>query len=174
MIRRKLIRELTNRLLSQNDIKQAPVDVQKIACSAGATISRKAVDDQLSGFLLRRPGNQAPVIGVNRQQAPARQRFTIAHELAHLLLHATAPVHVDRTLVNLRDAHSSEGTSEEEMEANLFAAELLMPASFLQRDVAQLSTAFDVDDELQVGRLAKRYGVSNQAMTIRLSRLGCF
>jgi Zn-dependent peptidase ImmA (M78 family) len=174
MIRRKLIRDLTTRLLSQNHIKEAPVDVEKIAATAGATISRKAVDDQLSGFLLRRPGKQPPIIGVNRLQAPARQRFTVAHELAHLLLHATTPVHVDRMLVNLRDTHSGEGTSEEEMEANLFAAELLMPANFLQRDVAKLGTAFDVDDELQVARLAKRYGVSKQAMTIRLSRLGCF
>jgi Zn-dependent peptidase ImmA (M78 family) len=174
MIRRKLIQDLTARLLSQNGITQAPVDVEKIAASAGATISRKAVDDQLSGFLLRRPGKHAPVIGVNRQQASARQRFTIAHETAHLLLHANVPVHIDRALVNLRDERSSEGTSEEEIEANLFAAELLMPASFLQRDVAQFDAAFDVDDEFQVARLAKRYGVSKQAMTIRLSRLGWF
>ena len=174
MIRRKLIRELTTRLLSQNDISQPPVDVEKIAKAAGASISRKAVDDQLSGFLLRRPGNQPPVIGVNNQQARVRQRFTVAHELAHLLLHATPSVHVDRTLVNLRDEHSSDGTSEEEMEANLFAAELLMPQSFLQRHVAQFGPAFDVHDDSQVERLAKVYGVSTQAMTIRLSRLGWF
>ncbi len=70
-----------------------------------------------------------------------------------------------------RDTHSSEGTNVREIEANLFAAELLMPEEFLMRDVKRVCL-LDLLDEEAVKELAQQYKVSAQAMTIRLTTLG--
>jgi Zn-dependent peptidase ImmA (M78 family) len=57
----------------------------------------------------------------------------------------------------------------DEIEANAFAAALLMPESFLRQDLKKLS--IDFDDASQIEALAKRYNVSSQAMTFRLLNL---
>ena len=56
------------------------------------------------------------------------------------------------------------------MEANRFAAELLMPIEFLQADLEK--SEFDLADDSELQTLAKRYGVSLQALAIRLNGLG--
>ena len=111
------------------------------------------------------------MIGVNRDQAAVRQRFTIAHELGHLLLHERSQVHVDREFrVRLRSGVSREGTDRDEMEANRFAAELLMPIGFLRADLEEWE--LDLADDRQLRALARRYGVSTQSLAIRLNNLG--
>lgn len=57
-----------------------------------------------------------------------------------------------------------------EMEANLFAAELLMPKQFLDADLAKLGGLDLFEDEV-LRDLAKKYEVSVQAMTHRLTNL---
>lgn len=87
-------------------------------------------------------------------------------------MHEGDALHVDRRfLVNLRDTKSSEGTDLEEKEANLFAAELLMPRQFLERDVAEIGVV-DLEEEDVIRELAEKYEVSTQAMTFRLNYLG--
>jgi Zn-dependent peptidase ImmA (M78 family) len=171
-IRRKHISGVVNRLLNQHGIQAAPVPVEDIARSLGARVERTPADDELSGFLYQQKNSKLTIIGVNENHHPNRQAFTIAHELGHSLLHDVDDVHVDRNFrIKLRNSASSKGENVEEMEANLFAAELLMPTSFLKKD---LKTIEDVDlvDEGVISKLAGRYGVSTQAMTIRLSHLG--
>lgn len=73
--------------------------------------------------------------------------------------------------VNLRSDESSEGRDVEEIEANFFASRLLMPDVFLHADPRTTSIDMDDDDEA-VAALAKEYKVSQQAMTLRLARLG--
>jgi Zn-dependent peptidase ImmA (M78 family) len=86
-------------------------------------------------------------------------------------LHNMEDVHVDRGFsVRLRNAASSEGTNIEEKEANLFAAELLMPDRFLEKDVKSIDVV-DLVDESVIAKLAGKYGVSTQAMTFRLAYL---
>jgi Zn-dependent peptidase ImmA (M78 family) len=71
--------------------------------------------------------------------------------------------------VNLRSDLSSQGIDPEEIEANYFAACLLMPREFLEAD----PTAFfvDVEDATAVASLARSYGVSAHAMSLRLAGL---
>ena len=57
-----------------------------------------------------------------------------------------------------------------EIEANQFAAELLMPHDLIRRDLKKLPS--DIEPETAVAQLARRYQVSIQAMTIRLNGLG--
>lgn len=76
-----------------------------------------------------------------------------------------------RFQIQLRDGNSSKGESEEEKEANLFAAELLMPGHFIERDLAE-AEAFDLESDAKVSKLAEAYEVSSRAMTFRLAYLG--
>lgn len=172
MVRRRHIRSLVDRLLTEHHIRTAPVPVAELAKALGAEVQYEPADDDLSGFLYRDRGRKTAVIGVNAHQHPNRQNFTAAHELGHFLLHDFDTVHVDRQFkVWLRSETSSQGTDDEEKEANLFAAELLMPAKFLEIDISSIGT-FDLFNEEIIQSLAVRYGVSTQAMTFRLGYLG--
>jgi len=172
-VRRRKIRELVETLLSEAKTSAAPVPVWDIARQKGARIAVDSLEGDLSGFLFR-DGAQT-VIGVNTHHPAVRQNFTVAHELAHLLLHDQGheQLHVDRAFpsVRLRDDESSRGINDAEKEANLFAAELLMPAAFLRSDLAGHSALDPYDDEF-IPSLAKKYGVSVQALTFRLQYLG--
>jgi Zn-dependent peptidase ImmA (M78 family) len=171
-IRRKHISGVVNRLLSQHGIHSAPVPVEDIAKALGARVERTPAEDELSGFLYQQKNSGLTIIGVNENHHPKRQAFTIAHELGHSLLHNVDDVHVDRGFrIKLRNSVSAKGENVEEMEANLFAAELLMPVSFLKKDLKGIPDVDLVDEEV-ISNLANRYKVSTQAMTIRLSHLG--
>ncbi len=175
-VRRKRIQTLVARLLRENAVTRGPVPVERIAESLGLRIKRQATDEDLSGFILRDPKGGRSVIGVNKAHHHNRQRFTIAHELGHYLLHEGSLVHVDRERafkVNLRGDEASKGSDASEKEANLFAAELLMPAPFLQRDL-RTSGILDVrgEDDSVLKEWAKKYEVSPQALGFRLMYLG--
>lgn len=171
-IRRKHIRSLIGQLLEAHGIEVAPVPVEVIAPALGIRVQYEPAEDELSGFLLRDLSHQKAIIGVNDRHAKNRQRFTIAHELGHYLLHKQETLHVDRRFqIQLRDNNSSKGESEEEKEANLFAAELLMPMHFIHKDLEAIE-ALDLEDDSLIFGLAQKYEVSTQAMTFRLAYLG--
>jgi len=161
---------LVQGLLATHKIKEAPVPVEKIAKAQGARIFYQSLDNDMSGFLYR--DKAQAVIGVNTHHAPVRQNFTTAHELGHLLLHDQEQLHVDHGLrVRLIDDMSSQGTDEAEREANLFAASLLMPKEFIEADLAS-EDYFDLLDDGFLQNLARKYGVSAQALVHRLKNLG--
>jgi Zn-dependent peptidase ImmA (M78 family) len=157
-------------LIQENKLSEAPVDVEVIATSLKIEVRKTPAEDDLSGFLLKQT-NGTVVIGVNSLHHPNRQRFTIGHEIGHFLLHHHEQVHVDRSVLKLRDANSSKGENEEEIEANRFAAELLMPYKFLEQDLVKYAANGSLDDR-GMAQLAARYRVSVQAMTNRLISLG--
>lgn len=170
-VRRRKIDGLVQELLSTHKIEEAPVPIEKIAKAHGARIFYQSLEDEISGFLYR--DNNQVVIGVNTHHASVRQNFTTAHELGHLLLHDSEQLHVDHgfRVVRLRDGVSSEGSDEHEREANLFAATLLMPKEFLDADLSGLEF-FDLLDDMKLYDLARKYGVSTQALVNRLKNLG--
>jgi len=174
-IRKKQIQEVVEELLSDHNIKQGPVPVDKIARSLGITITLDQVDNDLSGFLFRDQKVGKTVIGANKSHHPNRLRFTIAHELGHYLLHAGEVVHLDEEpasfTLDFRDGKSAKGQDDNEKEANLFAAELLMPAKFLRQELE--GKHFDLlTNNRGLERLAKKYKVSLQALMFRLANLG--
>ncbi len=173
-IRRKLIRNQTSELLAKFHVSAPPVPVDKIAERLGIHVVGRPAEDDISGFLLRDRQGQV-VIGVNDQHHPNRQRFTIGHEIGHFLLHKGEDLHVDETgsgyEIRLRQGHSADATDVDELEANLFSAELLMPADFLERDLASLAPVCLADDD-KIKQLAAKYKVSAQALTLRLTHLG--
>lgn len=169
-IRRRRIESTIEGLLARHGVQEAPVPVDRIAKAEGARIFYQSLEDNVSGFLYR--DSAQTVIGVNTHHAPVRRNFTTAHELGHLLLHDQEQLHIDHDFrVRLRDDRSSEGTDEAEREANFFAASLLMPRAFLEADLSGQEYVDLLDDDC-LRELARKYGVSTQALAIRLKSLG--
>ena len=163
------LRPFAIRLLSECGINDAPVPVEHIARRLGAEIRYSPFDGELAGMLVRREDRPA-VIGVNSAHHTNRQRFTIAHECGHLRLHGGKEVHIDRTFrvnVNRRDERSAQAVDPDEIEANRFAAELLMPHDMILDDIIE----FDIEDDEDLEELAAKYQVSVQALTYRINSL---
>lgn len=170
---KKKIENLVQEVLGERGVERPPVPVEDIARSVGALIRYVPFEGEgeVSGMLFRNA--EQTIIGVNSLHHPNRQRFTIAHELGHLLLHKEQEeLHVDTGVysVQLRDNVSSQAVSRAEMEANRFAAELLMPKSMLLAELRAGEVDFESEDGLL--NLARRYRVSAQAMSLRLNNLG--
>lgn len=110
------------------------------------------------------------IIGVNSLHSANRQRFTIAHELGHLVLHGDE-LHIDEGFpFAFRDEISSLAVDPAEIEANQFAAELLVPEAWLAAEIRGQHLDIESDDVIEA--LAKKFGVSVLSMTHRLSSLG--
>jgi Zn-dependent peptidase ImmA (M78 family) len=155
-------------LVEEFDISQPPVPVEAIARRLDARLTYEAFEGDVSGMLYREDDHA--IIGVNSRNAPTRQRFTIAHEIGHLILHRGQPVFVDRfVLVNWRAG----GSGREEREANAFAAELLMPRTLIETEIDRaLSRRGSITPNQLVAELSRRFQVSAEAMSYRLSNLG--
>jgi Zn-dependent peptidase ImmA (M78 family) len=165
-LRRKKIQELVDALLARFRVKGPPVQVVQIARKLGLELQHHAFDkEEFSGILVREGGRA--VIGVNSSHHPNRQRFTIAHEIGHFLLHGGDRIFIDRSYnVSFRSSVSSLGTDLEEIEANTFASYLLIPEGFLCKDPDAVD--IDIEDDVAIKRLARKYRVSPQAMAYRL------
>lgn len=164
-----LARKRARQLVQAADISTAPVPIEKLAHQIGAVIRMEPFDGRLSGMVHRQADGTA-VIGINRKQSVYRRRFTIAHELGHLLLHEDKLLHVDeRFPIGFRTGISGFAIDSKEIEANQFAAELLMPESFLLKDIGQVQEDLDIEEVIE--RLSQIYDVSREAMAIRLSAL---
>ncbi len=162
------IRKEAEALLKRCKVKSVPVVVEDIAQALGARIRYSPFDGELAGMLIRDDTNT--VIGVNSLHHINRQRFTIAHECGHLVMHKGIDVHIDRSFrVNRRDQISSKAIDPEEIEANRFAAEILMPHKILVKDLVEY--AIDVENEEELKVLAEKYKVSLQAMTLRITNI---
>jgi Zn-dependent peptidase ImmA (M78 family) len=163
------LRPIVRQLLDRHGIKEPPVPVSRIATKEGALIRYSPFEGELAGMLVR--GEEGAVIlGVNSLHHMNRQRFTIAHECGHLLLHKGKDVHIDRTFrVNRRDEVSSQAVDPDEIEANRFAAELLMPYDMIMNDIVDYEIDMEGEETFKV--LAEKYEVSVQAMTHRITNL---
>jgi Zn-dependent peptidase ImmA (M78 family) len=96
---------------------------------------------------------------VGSRKPSSRQRFTLAHELAHYLVDDLGPVHVDELGVRAR--------SLAEMRANAFAAHLLMPETGVRAAVEGVD-----DDAERAVRVALSFGASVSAAAYQLGNLG--
>lgn len=140
--------------------EELPVDVLGAAKKLGVYVYSAELADKVSGVLVRDPsyGSKSGfVIFVDQDEPAYRQRFTAAHELGHFVLHKDSIG--DRVEDNylLR----SEGMSnKQEVEANKFAASLLMPMDMIKAEMEAGNTT--------ISGLAKKFQVSPTAMSIRL------
>jgi Zn-dependent peptidase ImmA (M78 family) len=101
------------------------------------------------------------VLWVNGEQAPVRQRFTLAHELGHAWCQHDGRLEVD-TFATL----SGKTTNPYEIQANAFAAEFLVPRAAME-DVVHGDQSLD-----EVVTIAAHFGVSAIVVAYRLGTLG--
>ena len=137
----------------------APIDdlVRSLEEDAGVHVALWQLGEHgLAGMYQKREG--VPVILVNSSSHPLRARFTLAHEHGHHRLGHDAAV--DRVI----DTRSRD---RREVEANQFAAELLVPRLGVDEWLAACGRGVDLET---VVRLANRYGVSSEVALHRLER----
>ena len=138
--------------------RRFPVDPVRIARGLGINVVDVPLGGDVAGALVKEAGTD-PLIMLNETDNANRKRFTTAHELGHFVRHTDEEYeYIDR-----RDTLSSLGQDPEEIYANAFAANLLMP----EKDVKRLH-----GDDVTDYEMALRFGVSREAMRFRLVNLG--
>lgn len=145
-----------------------PLDLEKLLKNIGISalpmnfseIEKRLKSGHISGVVLSNCNNA--VIYYNEKDTVNRQRFTIAHELAHISMHLT-PDSNDYPYIDWRINENE--NDKDEVEANIFAGELLIPLSELKEKYLKLKLPNSRD-------LAMLFGVSINVMEKRLNYLG--
>lgn len=140
--------------------QRPPVDLNGIANELGLVIYSESLAPGVSGVIVRNPdyGTRSGfAIFVDRDEVAVRQRFTAAHEIGHFLLHNHL---IGERLEDNYLLRSNQMSSQQEVEANRFAADLLMPRNLIQQAMNEGYT--------NVETLADLFQVSRIAMGIRL------
>lgn len=137
-----------------------PVQLGAIAKALGIKILSSTLRSDISGEI--RETNGEVTIKVNRHDAKTRQRFTVAHELAHYFLHRDLLKDGIVDDVLYRSSHSTSI----EQEANRLAADILMPIHLLNKLVLQCNHEKETSRKIEY--LAQELNVSITALKIRL------
>jgi Zn-dependent peptidase ImmA (M78 family) len=158
-------REMARKYLKKHKVTEPPVPVEAIVKAEGFQLHWVDYPDDTSGESWWE--GAVGHIAVNRRHHPNRKRFTMAHELGHLVMRHTKYRLEDHSILDGPRARpgtdeASEGGEEIEMdsrdpvevEANQFAAELLMPLALFKKEW---------QGGTDVPTLAKRYRVSEEA-----------
>ena len=129
----------------------------------GVPVFGRAVDDdQFLGMLLFAPDQPLAAILVNAKTRTSRRNFSMAHEWGHLVWK------LSRGDLASDIFYRNEPNGEEEMFANVFAAQVLVPDDGIENFWEQCPGPEDVVSPEGVQKLASRFGVSFQVMTYRL------
>ena len=141
-------------LAARYGYRTAPIPVRDLVRDLGIHLS----EVQSPGWsgASRHHDNGEGYIWVRADEIEPRKRFTIAHELGHLLLHLTEPG------MELRSVAGME-RNWKERQADQFAADLLMPMALLEPWAEKLGWRNDA--------LARKFKVSKSAMEWRLTVL---
>ena len=146
----------------QSHTCKKPVPLGAIARDLGISVKVSALERGRSGLIEYK--NDEYTIKINRHETRERQRYTLAHELAHFLLHRDIIESSGGIVDNV--LYRSGQPEQIEFEANRLAADLIMPNSRIISDLSAVGVP--VTDEV-IERLAEEWQVSKAAMEIRLS-----
>ena len=151
-----------SQILREHGLFSIPVDPVTLANNIGIKVNNAVFsDDNLSGLIAKRGENIS--ILVNTSDPPYRKRFTIAHELGHHFLHLLSDGEfVDKKVDLFRDNEGGDQTKQIEVQANQFAAALLMPSELVK---------IEYQKNNDISNLARKFNVSEEAMGYRLQRL---
>lgn len=157
------IEQKAKELLQKHGLYTVPVDPIKLAESLDVEVyETNFKDENLSGVISK--NNEKVVILTADDECYNRTRFTVAHELGHLTLHMNEnEVFEEYQRGNKR--------SKEEVEANSFAAALLMPIEYVNKYFEGLEES-ELSDYDKVGILCNIFKVSDSSMMYRLINLG--
>ena len=106
-------------------------------------------------------------VTINKEKEEYVQNFTAAHELGHIILHATDIIEKNGEVYQSEYKEKTNLHDQKEIEANVFAAELLVPA-FRLKEI--------IDKEGELGEVlniaSNEFKVREQVIRYRLSNLG--
>jgi Zn-dependent peptidase ImmA (M78 family) len=143
------------------------VKIADLARQLGLRVSvSNGLDPNISGQIKR--DNEAEGgyhIILNKFEGKERQRFTIAHEIAHFLLHREKIDEGNGIVDNVM--YRSQLSNRMEVEANQLAADLIMPRHLIHEQIREIGAN---DQDYLISELARRFRVSEQAMRIQYGR----
>jgi Zn-dependent peptidase ImmA (M78 family)/transcriptional regulator with XRE-family HTH domain len=148
-------------ILRKTGSTEPPIDPTMIARKLGVSVLQWRFPEEISGVLAYY-GDRA-TIGVNSAHASVRQRFTIAHEIGHFVYAHEDELILDYSGRERGFSFDSDVSGPEEIKANQFAADLLMPWKWVQNAFAEHGSDLPL--------LANRFDVSEQAIWFRLRNL---
>lgn len=171
-------------VLHEAGVTTAPVDLSTVLQAFGIVEDDSVDFDNLSlsGYAKWSKARDTAEIWVNPLEPEYRRRFTLAHELGHLFCHMLPSYDDKNKAEKFKDSprtfHRDGSVSDEEREANQFAAQLLMPSKMV-RDASNslLQEKRKPDGKVGMSRqafideLAQQFEVSSQAMEYRLKNL---
>jgi Zn-dependent peptidase ImmA (M78 family)/DNA-binding XRE family transcriptional regulator len=157
----QIVKLLTEEVRSDFDQNEPPINIYLIIERLGISLVPTAFD-KVAAVVGSAESDlkRAPWIAVNSSQPSARQRFSIAHELAHLLLHKEELV--------LHAHYFKKQFEQKELDADSFASELLVPRDLLKVSVENVKAQTIAEATLLLSHL---YQVSFAAMAFRLYSL---
>lgn len=142
-----------------NGLYEVPINVAAIARALGISVRYEPMADENSGSLKKEKKTGRWIMTINSLHHPHRQRFTMAHEIAHRVCHADGiNSFEDKAFFRNKESNPME------WEANNFAAELIMPEDEFHKCVTNYST--------KVEDIAKYFHVSSMAVRVRAKQLG--
>ena len=151
---------------AQQSLPESPVDIFGLCKRIGVpTKKRVDLEDNLSGYIIREPGDGFQIF-YNGNHPRTRQRFTVAHELAHYLLHQKelSREKPENVLFYPENVLLRGGLPNRlEMEANRLGAKILMPDKAIDAYTAARDEAI-----ISIPEMAGVFDVSPAAMSIRL------
>lgn len=172
----KRIEQNSAKLLKSFNLFNVAIDIELLAKKMNIILLKEDLEDSLSGFLVIK--NRTKTVVINKHHHSNRQRFTLAHEIGHLELHADSSkesLFLEKRQIYNRNIISSTGTNRQEIEANYYAACLLMPEKLIKKHLKQENDSNFINDfngdSNSIEELAKTFEVSTVAFSHRLSSL---
>jgi Zn-dependent peptidase ImmA (M78 family) len=168
------MKNLTKNELIQRAIgisKDNYIDIIKLAENLGIDVYAEEKDDDFNSCIIFDKENQKHAIYVNLNHPITRQRFSIAHELAHYVLH---PEKIKQGMVN-REEKITPRTKVQEEEADSLAEEILMPKELIEKYLqgSHIDKTTRIDANL-VNEISDYFRVSKVVATIRLRNLNFY
>lgn len=151
------------RQLIENHQAEFPIKIGAIATELGIVVKRSTLQAGISGEI--RKSNGVTEIKINRHDVIERQRFTLAHEIAHFLLHSDR---IDGDGIVDDVLYRSRLSDELEAQANRLAADIIMPMSLIQLKLQEKGGGKLT--EQQIEEIAQDAQVSKTALKIRLGK----
>lgn len=165
--------EAVEKILSENQVAAAPIPVVAIARNLGFSVYKmKFKDRNIAGIMADAaipvsPFREKRVMVINREDYPTRQNFTVAHEIAHFVLHCSSSNNFYERYMH--DVDKDQKSDVEKM-ADSFAANLLMPERMVREYISTFPSTATLA-ELVFG-ITDKFFVSAKAANRRLIELG--
>jgi Zn-dependent peptidase ImmA (M78 family) len=158
--------DIVNQVFHQNKWIDGEVPLEEIAKTAGIKEIKYSPLNSFEGTLLANENKTEGVIIVNSNSRHHRQRFTLGHELGHFMI----PRHGHKMQCSKNDlvaqpTKTMSATLSIEVEANQFAAEILLPRSLLKKSSDFINKP-SID---AIKSIASKFNVSFQASAVRFA-----